>query len=212
MQAKCVEYQRLEPSLSPVGQQWSQNVRSCIQKQLSKLWASSFGQVPCGHIDAEFFDNHLPCYLDGPISFCSLSTLDGLKVMLHASSILVSSHWWSALSSGAQLEARCTASYFQVNVFNRRATERRLMSDVETDLRQFFLATFGPQGWAPDFTTINGTALGLGFLPSSTSPSVLLPAFVADALVAWTRTPAGSAYEVSINDGAPLNTTQPFNG
>lgn len=208
MQAKCTEYQDLEPSLSPVGQKWSKYVRSCIQNQLQKLWSTNFGQVQCSQIEAEFFDNHLPCYLDGPLSFCSLTTLDGIKVMLHAGSILVSSHWWSALSSGAQLEARCKASFFQVNVFNRFATSRRrLLQSVETDLRQFLQATFAPQGWAADITLINSTALALGFLPSSASPSVLLPTFVADALRTWSRTPAGSAYYVSINDGSPLNKT-----
>lgn len=211
MQAKCNEYQTLEPSLTTTGQQWSKYVRGCLQSQLGELWAAdTFGTVQCDVIQSEFFDKHLPCYLDGPVSFCDLSTMDTLKIMSHAGSILVSSHWWSALSSGARLQARCAASYFQVNV-HRRQNSRLLLQadvDVESDLRRFLQAIFGPQGWRADITSINSSALALGFLPASQTsppPAGLDPFFVASALTAWANTSIGSQFRVGINGDPPFN-------
>ena len=113
MKPKCEEYEKAEGSLSAKGQAWSKYVRHCLQAQIADhVLKTSGAGFKCADVEAVFFHNHLPCYLTRsvaglPWGFCSLSELDQLKVILHASSIFFSKYVWQGTESFIQLRLAC---------------------------------------------------------------------------------------------------------
>jgi hypothetical protein len=118
MGAKCEEYRSLEATLSPRGQKWSAYVRACLQNVLAKtvLLSSPSGRVDCSAATDAFLNDHVSCYLDGPISFCSLPYSDIGSIFLHGSSILFSKYWTAPLKSGAQLKFNCDVEFWEMTL------------------------------------------------------------------------------------------------
>jgi hypothetical protein len=160
MEAKCIEYQELEPSLSHTGQKWSQYVRQCLQQTLAttELIPAYAGEVDCAAVTSEFFDGHVMCYLNGPVSFCDLPHTDMGYIFYHGSSIFWSSHWYAPLITGAQLKYACDVDFWDSVLTNKVASQMDVPIDVaacnisdSSTLADFINAELSQYNWTVTF-------------------------------------------------------------
>ncbi len=116
MGAKCYEYQVLESKLTTVGQQWSRDIRACLQHKIADLVLKPRGsQFTCTQAKEVFFGQHVDCYLHGScVSFCQLPLLDTLRIYQHAAGILFSSYFWDVAKSAAELKIRCATEFYEI--------------------------------------------------------------------------------------------------
>lgn len=77
----CNIYLEKEKDLSPKGQQWSQNVRQCLQDNVIEIMQNN---PSCSDLKTQAIAGHSSCYLDGPISFCDLPISDQITVGINA--------------------------------------------------------------------------------------------------------------------------------
>jgi len=85
-EVNCQSYLELEPSLSSIGQTWSQGVRLCLQQALSKLHT---GQLTCDQIWSAAVESHNGCYLGGNNgTWCDLPLSDQLQIINVAKSAI----------------------------------------------------------------------------------------------------------------------------
>jgi hypothetical protein len=142
MAAKCVEYVQLESSLALTGQQWSAYVRPCLVKKIiAALNANVLDK--CARATDVFFNEHMDCYLNGPVSFCDLTIGDQAAIVGVASTIIFTSHAVDASKSGAELLARCVGRatqnaaskiYFRLQMKLRSLIRKRANDDVSAAL------------------------------------------------------------------------------
>ncbi|EFA77206.1 hypothetical protein PPL_12415 [Heterostelium album PN500] len=117
MYDKCQEYLRVEPTFSPKGQVWSGYVRKCLQQTLARdlllVDQRQPGQFNCTYVTKNFFDNHVECYQNGPVSVCDLPYDDVAKVLIHGLSILFTRSWYYPIISCEDLIKSCSAEYIE---------------------------------------------------------------------------------------------------
>jgi len=191
MEPKCRAYKEIESSLSKTGQTWSTYVRSCLQKQLATVWANAqFGSVSCSAIDEQFFDNHLPCYLDGPTSFCQMTTSDAIKIMWQAKDVLWKGRFWSVTKSGAYLKFKCDSDFWEL-VLKSLSKSRVAKFDPIASLNAYLSNQYGQQGWAPSVLNVNNSSnltAVIGFVPVlQGNVTMVNTTALIDSLVAWSK-------------------------
>eukprot|EP01132_Coremiostelium_polycephalum_P001219 gene1219-1539_t len=214
MQDKCQEYLDLEPSLSTEGQKWSAYVRSCLQNVLAStvLVGAPSGQVNCQTATNAFFDDHLNCYLKGPISFCHLPYSDIGRILIHGASILFSSHWYEPLITGTELKVSCDLDFWETSLINNFGgnvpdeNHQYSFSDdpsvsFTTSLNQTLLPyqmmlTFVP---SPNNTLTNTTSLAVLSNTTTSEPinSPLAIKLVTSTIQSWIS--QNPSYEVTFN-------------
>ncbi len=174
MYTKCETYKKLESSLSSQGQKWSNYVRNCLQQTLAKDIVDSPGPLDCQNATSEFFDGHLPCYLDGDISFCNLELGDQSEIIWNAQSIFwrwvkclpfllsnCSLNWlfktscscspslsskkiWQATKSGAKLFSACNSRFWEFQVQKVKNGAEKV---IEDSVDALFSSLFRPFNW-----------------------------------------------------------------
>jgi hypothetical protein len=174
MNAKCKEYANLELSLSPIGLEWSQYVRSCLQKVLANnvLITAPSGKVNCQTATDAFFKDHIGCYLNGPVSFCELSYKDIGMIVMHGASILFSKYWYDPLVTGTQLKYACDLEFWETILQGHSKNKIYKSLDffcnndnITTSLETSINAELAPLNWtitfvsAKNITNIDGTSI-----------------------------------------------------
>jgi hypothetical protein len=154
MSPKCTEYLDLEPSLSTAGQQWSKDVRLCLQNKMANdVLIPASGEVySCDAADDIFFNQHVDCYLHGSsVSYCDLTGGDKTWIFMHAASIYFSSHIWELTKAGKQLLfGNCNADVSELQFATSSGSP--LPNDLLTTVNQTLYAEAFKIGW--DSTTI----------------------------------------------------------
>ncbi|EFA77207.1 hypothetical protein PPL_12416 [Heterostelium album PN500] len=136
MYDKCQEYLNLEPSLSLQGQRWSQHVRRCIQNILAQqvLVPAPSGQVNCSFATDVFFDNHVDCYLSGPVSFCNLPYLDMGSIVKDGASILFSKYYYEPFKTLLELSRACFVEFAELEMLKLEDGRYSITDDPETSI------------------------------------------------------------------------------
>lgn len=144
---KCKEFEALEPQLSGPGVGWSKHVRKCLQEVISQNVLQKAGKkFECSAVEESFFRDHLPCYLDGDVSFCDLALSDQTSVYKNAMGVFFSRHIWEASKAGAKLTGTCGSKYFQSGVRRVGTAIDNVRDKIRAALSVKILEKFGWNG------------------------------------------------------------------
>ncbi|KYQ89454.1 EGF-like domain-containing protein [Tieghemostelium lacteum] len=130
---QCIKETELEPHLSELGQKWVGNVRACIQQSLAKtiLVTAPSGEVDCETATEGFYNDIAICYLQGPVSFCSLPHSDQGQILTLGNGIIFFDYWYNLLSMGYELVQNCKVDFWETVVTSYEDTEERSVFPTE---------------------------------------------------------------------------------
>jgi hypothetical protein len=81
----------------------------------TKILAPYGNDFKCETIQESFFRDHLPCYTEGPLSFCTLPLTDSVRVLWHAKDIMWKGYLHESTESGFELLKVCGMQAFTFN-------------------------------------------------------------------------------------------------
>lgn len=156
------------------------------------------GSVKCDAVNDVFFNHHLACYTQGPVSFCDMPLSDQARVVWHAKSMFFSRYIWETLKSGAEVFWKCGVHAVEVQLRRLDGGEPSPAA-LESFLGQHWGSEASVSLTAPHADVDYQREGAYLLLARHTGGSEMSPAEVRAALGAWLRSASGRGYVASVN-------------